>query len=230
MLFRDRFDAGQHLGLHLRQLITRKFTLHGPPLVLGLARGGVPVAFEVALALNAPLDVFVVRKLGTPGQEELAMGAIASGGLRVVNQEVVEALNIAPDQVDAIAAREAVELERRETQYRGNRGPLEVSGRSVLLVDDGLATGYSMRAAVAALRRRSPAEIIVAVPVGTRSTCEEIQAEADAVVCLDTPPRFMAVGQFYRRFEQTTDQEVRDLIDRAADRPLVSQGPHGAAA
>lgn len=213
MLFHDRTDAGQRLGKRLQELFQKEGAT-GEVLVLALPRGGVPVAFEVALALNAPLDVFVVRKLGAPGHEELAMGAIASGGIRELNTEVVDALRITPSQIEETAAREARELERREQLYRGDRSPLKVSGKSTILVDDGLATGYTMRAAVAALRQQRPKQIVVAVPVAARSTCEELEREADAVVCLHTPFDFMAVGQWYRNFEQTSDEEVRSLLER----------------
>lgn len=213
MLFHDRTDAGQRLGKRLQELFRQKGT-SGDVLVLALPRGGVPVAFEVALALNAPLDVFVVRKLGAPGHEELAMGAIASGGIRELNTEVVDALRITPLQIEVTAAREARELERREQLYRGDQSPLEVSSKSIILVDDGLATGYTMRAAVAALRQQHPKQIIVAVPVAALSICEELEREADAVVCLYTPFDFMAVGQWYQNFEQTSDEEVRHLLER----------------
>ncbi len=187
-------------------------------LVLALPRGGVPVAFEVALALDVPLDIFVVRKLGAPGHEELAMGAIASGGVRVMNAEVLDALRITPLQIEQAAVREAQELERREQLYRRGRAALEVSGKSILLVDDGLATGYTMRAAIAALRQKDPLRIIAAVPVSARSACEELDKEADAAVCLYMPLEFMAVGQWYRNFAQTSDEEVRDFFDRSARR------------
>jgi predicted phosphoribosyltransferase len=213
MLFRDRTDAGQRLGVSLQELFKQDED-PGQVLVLALPRGGVPVGFEVALALGAPLDVFVVRKLGAPGHEELAMGAIASGGIRELNAEVVDALRITPAQIEEATAREARELGRREQLYRGNRSPLEVIGRSIVLVDDGLATGYTMRAAVAALRQQNPKQIVAAVPVAARSTCEELEKEADAAVCLYTPLEFMAVGQWYRDFAQTSDEEVRSLLER----------------
>jgi putative phosphoribosyl transferase len=184
-------------------------------LVLGLPRGGIPVAYEVARGLGAPLDVFLVRKLGVPGQEELAMGAIATGGVRVVNHDVVRALGIPPDVLDRAAAEEARELERRERSYRGDRPEPQVDGRTVILVDDGLATGSSMRAAVAALRQLGPARSVVAVPVAAPSTCEELRREVDEVVCFATPEPFMAVGRFYDDFSQTTDEEVRELLAAA---------------
>jgi predicted phosphoribosyltransferase len=184
--------------------------------VLALPRGGVPVASEVARTLNAPLDVFVVRKLGAPGQEELAMGAIASGGLRVVNWEVVRGLGISDGQIEEASEREIQELRRRELQYRGARDPINVRGRTVILVDDGLATGSTMRAAVAALRQQAPQRVVVAVPVGALATCESLARDADKVVCLDTPVEFYAVGQWYESFPQTSDEEVSQLLDEAA--------------
>lgn len=219
MLFQDRAEAGQRLGARLREFVQQEFAAQEPApdpvLVLALPRGGVPVGFHVARQLRAPLDVFVVRKLGAPAHEELAMGAIASGGVRVMNEEVVRALRITPAQIEVTTAREFEELGRREHAYRQDRAPLEVNGRSVFLVDDGLATGYTMRAAVAALRHEHPRRIIVAVPVAARSTCEELDAEADAAICLFTPFKFAAVGQWYRNFAQTSDEEVRELLDRA---------------
>jgi predicted phosphoribosyltransferase len=185
-------------------------------LVLALPRGGVPVAFEVATALNAPLDVFVVRKLGVPGHEELAMGALASGGLRVLNDDVVRGLQIPYRVIDSVIGKERQELERRERLYRGERPALNVRGRTVILVDDGLATGSTMRAAIAALRLQRPARIIVAVPVGARETCAEFQEEADEAICGVMPEPFYAVGAYYRNFSQTTDAEVRNLLGQAA--------------
>jgi len=183
--------------------------------VFALPRGGVPVAFEVARVLDAPLDVFLVRKLGVPGHEELALGAIAQGGVRVLNAEVVRSLNIAPDTIEAVAAREGEELARRERAYRDDRPPLEVAGRTVILVDDGLATGASMRAAVAALRAAAAARIVVAVPVAAPETCDAVRAEVDEIVCAVTPEPFYAVGFWYADFAQTTDAEVHDLLARA---------------
>ena len=192
MLFHDRADAG-------RQLLSRLglYAGRGDVLVLGLPRGGIPIAYEVARGLGAPLDVFVVRKLGVPGQEELAMGAIATGGVRVVNHDVVDALAIPPAAIDRVAAEEGRELERRQRSYRDGRPEPVVAGRTVILVDDGLATGSTMRAAVAALRQLAPARVVVAVPVAARSTCDELRGEVDDVVCLATPEPFMAVGRFY---------------------------------
>lgn len=212
MLFRDRTDAGRQLAA--------KLTLYaGRPdvRVLALPRGGVPVAFEVAKALRAPLDVFLVRKLGLPGHEELAMGAIASGGIRVLNEDVVRRFRVSVDVIDAVAAEEAVELERRERLYRGDRPPAEVRDRTVILIDDGLATGSTMRAAVVALRQLRPARIVVAVPVGAAETCAEFETEADDTVCAHTPEPFYGVGMWYDDFSQTTDEEVRELLERAAE-------------
>lgn len=208
--FLDRYEAGRILAEGLRDYA-------GSPgvIVLGLPRGGVPVAFEVARKLDVPLDVFLVRKLGAPGQEELAMGAIASGGIVVLNHEVIEALRIAPEMVDAEIAYERVELSRRERLYRGDRPPLDVSGRTVILVDDGLATGSTMRAAVRALRRASPQRIVVAVPTAAPSTCQEFQTIADACVCSITPEPFRAVGLWYENFDQISDEEVCHLLFRA---------------
>lgn len=185
-------------------------------LVLALPRGGVPVGFEVAQALHAPLDLFLVRKLGLPGHEELAMGAIASGGTRVLNEQVVKKLNIPEEVIDAVAKEEQRELIRRELDYREGRPPPEVQDRTVLLVDDGLATGSTMRAAVAALRQQGPGRIVVAVPVGAEETCAVVQREADEVVWVQTPRPFYAVGAWYDNFAQITDEEVRELLARAA--------------
>ena len=199
--------------------------------MLGLARGGVPVAYEVARALDAPLDVFVIRKLGVPGQEELAMGAIATGGVRIVNRDVVDALHIPPHVVDRAVAEEARELERRQQSYRGERPEPRVEGQTVILVDDGLATGSTMRAAVAALRQQGPARIVIAVPVAAPSTCQELRQEVDEIVCFATPEPFMAVGRFYDDFAQTTDEEVRELLAAARageGAPRASaRGTHG---
>jgi len=180
--------------------------------VLGLARGGVPVAAEVATALGAPLDVFVVRKLGVPGHRELAMGAVATGGVRVLNERVVASLSIPAAAIDAVAADEERELARREAAYRSGRAPLDLLGADVLLVDDGLATGATMHAAIEAARIHRPHSISVGVPVGARTTCEELAALADAVVCVETPANFSAVGQWYGDFSQTTDEEIARLL------------------
>jgi predicted phosphoribosyltransferase len=192
-------------------------------LVLALPRGGVPVAFEVAAALRAPLDVFLVRKLGTPGHAELAMGAIASGGTRVLNDEVVSYLRIPPSAIDAVAATEQHELERREAIYRRGRAFPPLEGRTLILVDDGLATGSTMRAAVQAVRQQRPAAVVVAVPVGARETCEELRGLADEVHCARTPVPFSAVGQWYLDFDQTSDDEVRDLLDEHARMVMTPQ-------
>lgn len=212
-LFHNRAEAGKVLAQKLSGYANRDDVL-----VLGLARGGVPVAFEVAEALDAPLDVFVVRKLGVPGQKELAAGAIASGGVRVINDEVIAAAGITDEEIAEVAAREMVELKRREQQYRHGRPAADARGKTVILVDDGLATGASMRAAAAALRTQRPARIVVAVPVASPQTCDEFRAEVDEIVCAATPQPFVAVGLWYEQFEQTSDQEVRELLDRAARR------------
>lgn len=185
-------------------------------IILALPRGGVPVAFEVAQKLKAPLDVFVVRKLGVPGHEELAMGAIASGGVRVLNADVVRALAIPQQVIDAVALRELREVERREQSYRGSRPAPPVRGRTVILVDDGVATGSTMRAAIAALRRRGPTRLVVGVPVAAPPTCAELGREADECVCVITPEPFYAVGIWYEDFSQTTDDEVREFLEQAA--------------
>jgi len=210
MLFADRRDAGQVLA----GLLT-KYANRDDVLVLALPRGGVPVAFEVAHALRAPLDVFIVRKLGVPGHDELAMGAIATGGVRVLNEDVVGALSLSTKVIDAVAAREEKELERRERIYRGARTPPEVRERTVILVDDGLATGSTMRAAVAALRKQRPARIVVAVPVAAPETCEEFKTEVDETVCAATPRMFNGVGRWYEDFSQTSDDEVHELLAQA---------------
>jgi putative phosphoribosyl transferase len=189
--------------------------------VLGLPRGGVPVAHEVAVALGAPLDVFVVRKLGAPGHAELAMGAIAPGGVRVLNDSVVRALGITEAAIDEVARAEEAELERRARAYRGDRPPLDLAGRNVVVVDDGLATGATMRAAVSALLAFGPATVVVGVPVGARSTCRELGREQVDVVCARSPAIFQAVGEWYVDFSPTTDEEIRRLLGpaTAAERP-----------
>ncbi len=210
-MFRNRREAGRALGTELGA-----YTGRDNVVVLGLPRGGVPVAFEVAHVLDAPLDVFLVRKLGAPGQEELAMGAIASGGVRTLNPSVIDSLRISPEEIDRTARSEERELRRREISYREDRPPLDLEGRIVILVDDGLATGSSMRAAVEAVRKFAPERIVVAVPVAPPSTAREMRRIADDVVCVATPEPFYSVGRFYEEFEQTTDEEVRDLLRRAA--------------
>jgi putative phosphoribosyl transferase len=208
--FADRREAGRILSGKLSSYAGRDDVV-----VLGLPRGGVPVAFEAAQALHAPLDIFLVRKLGAPGHEELAMGAIASGGVVVVNDEVVRALRISSDTVMAEVESERAELTRREAIYRNGRPPLDVRGKTVILIDDGLATGSTMRAAVTALRQKEPARIVVAVPVGAASTCAEFQSIADECVCAIAPEDFHAVGLWYDDFAQTGDDEVCDLLTRA---------------
>ncbi|MCU1276348.1 MAG: putative phosphoribosyltransferase [Bryobacterales bacterium] len=212
--FRDRTEAGQLLARKLRRYADRPDVI-----VLALPRGGVPVAYEVAKALHAPLDVFLVRKLGVPGQEELAMGAIATGGIRVLNEDVVRMLNIPPRVIDSVAAQEARELERRERLYREDRPAPDLTGRTVILVDDGLATGSSMRAAVAALRQKNPSRIVVAVPIAAAATCREFEGEVDEIVCYATPEPFYSVGLWYEDFSQTTDEEIRQLLERATNQP-----------
>jgi putative phosphoribosyl transferase len=210
MIYRNRIDAGKQLAARLGEYADRDDVL-----VLALPRGGVPVAFEVAKALQAPLDVFLVRKLGVPGHEELAMGAIATGGVRVLNDDVVNYLRIPDDEIDAVAELELKELERREQAYRGKRAEPEVRGKTVILVDDGLATGSTMRAAAVALREQNPAKIVVAVPVSAAQTCDEYRMGVDEIVCAKTPEPFMGVGMWYRDFSQTTDEEVSDLLERS---------------
>jgi len=208
--YRDRRDAGRQLARLLEHYANQPDVL-----VFGLPRGGVPVAYEVALALGAPLDVFLVRKLGVPGHEELAMSAIASGGVRVLNEELVADLRIPRDRVEAVVAREEAELLRRDRLYRGDRPPPEVQGKTVILVDDGLATGSTMRAAAQALRNQDPAKIVAAVPVAAQSTCESLHDVVDEVVCELTPPDFYAVGLWYADFSPTSDDEVRTLLQDA---------------
>lgn len=210
-LFRDRREAGRALGAELGA-----FSGRDDVVVLGLPRGGVPVAFEVAAMLGAPLDVFLVRKLGAPGQEELAMGAIASGGVRILNSSVIQSLQISSEEIERAVRREERELRRRELSYRGERPSLDLHGRIAVLVDDGLATGSSMRAAIEAVRRFGPAQVIVAVPVAPESTAREMLSIADDVVCVATPEPFFSVGRFYEEFDQTTDDEVRELLRRTA--------------
>jgi predicted phosphoribosyltransferase len=212
--FRNRTDAGRQLVEKLAAYANRSDVV-----VLGLPRGGVPVGFEVARALGAPLDIFLVRKLGVPGYEELAMGAVASGGGCVLNDEIVHGLGISEHEIDDAVARELPELARREQLFRGDRPPPDIEGRTVILVDDGLATGATMRAAVAALRRQRPAGIVVAVPTASPDTCEALKAEADDVICAMTPDPFFAVGHWYDDFTQTTDEEVRDFLYAKGDPP-----------
>lgn len=219
--FRDRAEA----GLALAGILEADYGGRPDVLVLALPRGGVPVGFEVARSLGAPLDVFLVRKLGVPGREELAMGAIASGGVRVLNDEVVRALRIPESALAAAEADERAELARRERAYRDDLPPPEVRGRTVILVDDGLATGTTMRSAVAALRALGPARLVVAVPVAAAETCAALRPEVDEVVCAATPEPFRAVGLWYHDFTQTTDEEVRMLLARARGAGSGPEGP-----
>jgi len=211
-IFRDRAEAGRHLAAHLEEYSGRPSVL-----VLGLPRGGVPVAFEVAQALEAPLDVFLVRKLGVPGHQELALGAIASGGVRVLNEEVIRSLEIAEETIASVAAEEQRELERRERLYRDGGAPTPVAGRTAILVDDGLATGASMRAAALALTEQGAGEVVVAVPVSPPETCAALEEQVDRIVCARTPELFYAVGTWYEDFSEVNDEEVRRLLRRAAE-------------
>jgi predicted phosphoribosyltransferase len=212
MVFQDRRDAGRALAL-----VVAKLRDLGDAVVLGLPRGGVPVAYEVACGLNLPLDIFIVRKLGVPGQEELAMGAIASGGIVVTNQSIVQELGISSEVIEVIAKRERLEIERRERAYRDERPPIPVEGRTAIVIDDGLATGASMLAAARALRPRAR-RVIAAVPVASETTCSELSGEVDQIICATTSRSFYAVGMFYRDFAQTTDEEVRTLLSQARNR------------
>jgi putative phosphoribosyl transferase len=211
--FADRVEAGRLLAEQLDAYARRPDVI-----VLALPRGGLPVAYEIATRLDVPLDIFLVRKLGAPGQPELAMGAIATGGARVLNDEVIRYLSVSPEVIEAVARAEQIELERREHAYRGDRPTPDLHGRTVILVDDGLATGSSMRAAIAAVRTQAPARIVVAVPLAARETCDDLRREVEDVVCLRTPEPFSAVGLWYDDFSQTGDEEVRDLLQRAAAR------------
>lgn len=215
--YRNREQAGRVLGERLKTYANRSDVI-----VLALPRGGVPVGAEVSVALRAPLDVFVVRKLGTPGQPELAMGAIASGGVRVLNEEVVGALQLSSEAIERVAEAEQRELERRERLYRGARPFPDLTDQVVIIVDDGLATGSTMRAVVQAVRQHRPAKVVVAVPAGAPDTCADLREEADEVVCAMTPQPFYAVGLWYEEFEQTSDQQVRDLLERSS-RELVDK-------
>lgn len=208
--FTDRSDAGRRLARHLGHYANRDDVL-----VLALPRGGVPVGFEVARALNAPLDVYLVRKLGVPGHEELAFGAVAPGGVRILLPEVIRENGVTEAEIAAVTAAERVELERREPAFRGDRPYPVIAGKTIILIDDGLATGASMRAAIAAVRQQAPASIVVAVPTAAPITRDVFRAEVDDVVCAITPEPFYAVGLWYEDFSQTTDQEVRELLQRA---------------
>jgi putative phosphoribosyl transferase len=216
MIYRDRTDAGKKLASRLTGYANRDDVL-----VLALPRGGVPVAYEVARALRAPLDIFLVRKLGVPGQEELAMGAISTGGVRVLNDDVVGYLDIPDYVIDEVADIELRELERRERAYRGDRTEPDVRGKTVILIDDGLATGSTMRAAAKALRQQNPARIVVAVPVSASQTCDEYRMGVDEIICAQTPEPFMGVGMWYLDFSQITDEEVRKILAQAEDRNLA---------
>jgi putative phosphoribosyl transferase len=218
MIFANRTEAGQELALRLRAYANRDDVV-----VFGAPRGGVPVAFEVATALKAPLDVFVLRKLGVPGHEELAFGAIASGGVRILDRDTVEGLGMTGLDIERVTRAEKRELERRERSYRGGRPPQNVSGLIVILVDDGIATGSSMRAAVRALRQMNPARIVLAVPVAPPSTCSQLQLEVDELVCLEMPEPFYGVGRFYDDFTQVSDEEVIELLERASRRCRAPQ-------
>jgi putative phosphoribosyl transferase len=210
MIFQDRAQAGRMLAGELKAYVGREDAI-----VLGAARGGVAVAFEVAAELKLPLDVFVLRKLGVPGQEELAFGAIAEGGVRVLDQEILDVLDLSPAQIEDVARRERQELDRRLILYRGERPPLDVHGRTVILVDDGIATGSSARAAIAALRQMEPARIVLAVPVAPPSTCQRLRSLVDELIVLEAPEPFYAIGQFYVDFSAVSDQVVTDLLVRA---------------
>ena len=209
MIFRDRTEAGQVLASKLLKYVNQLNTV-----ILALPRGGVPVAYEIGKELGLPVDIFVVRKLGVPGHEELAMGAIASGGVRHINRDVVDQLRIDSETIDAASRREQKEIERRERLYRSQRPSVDVRNKTVILVDDGLATGSTMRAAIAALRQHRPARIVVAVPAAAPQTCLELADEVDEIICAATPEPFYAVGQSYQEFSQTTDDEVRELLAR----------------
>ncbi len=230
MTFLNRVDAGRRLAKKLDA-----YAGQGDVLVLGIPRGGVPVAFQVATELGAPLDVFVVRKLGVPSHEELAFGAIASGEIRVLDAQIVESMGISELEIEQIAAKERQELNRRERVYRGGHPPLNLEGRTVILVDDGIATGASTLAAITALRGLKPARIVLAVPIAPASTCRRLQREVDDLVCLDTPETFYAIGQFYEDFSQVSDEEVTNLLQlngkkrahgAAATRQSIGKGVH----
>jgi predicted phosphoribosyltransferase len=218
MKFKDRREAGRALARLLAPYGTRDDVI-----VLALPRGGVPVAYEIAEALDAPLDVFMVRKLGVPGQEEVAMGAIASGGIRVLSPGLLSQLRVPAHELERVTLEEQRELERRERSYRGDRPALDVRNRTVILVDDGIATGSSMRAAVAAVRQLGPRQIIIAVPVAPPQTARQLRAIADEVICAAEPDPFLSVGRFYEEFEQTSDEEVRQLLALANNRESVHE-------
>lgn len=209
-LFRDRVDAGRSLARALTAYANRADVL-----ILGLPRGGVPVAYEVARAIGAPLDIILVRKLGVPGEQELAMGAIASGGVRVLNEDIVRMINIPTDVIEAVAAKEQRELERRERLYRGDHPLPVLEGKTVILIDDGIATGATVRAAIALVRQQRPAAVVVATPVAPLATCAALRAEVDELICVMEPESFFAIGFWYESFPQTTDEEIRQLLGRA---------------
>ncbi|HII93341.1 MAG TPA: phosphoribosyltransferase [Methanosarcina sp.] len=217
-LFKDRVDAGKKLAKELSKYANRSDVL-----ILALPRGGVPVAFEVAKELNVRMDVFIVRKLGVPGNEELAMGAISSDNIRVLNEDVVRSFQIPERVINMVSENELKELERRERAYRGDRPKPEISGSTVILIDDGLATGATMRAAAAAIKTKNPAKIVVAVPTGAPDTCELFRKEVDEVICVATPEPFYGVGAWYGNFSQTTDEDVCELLDKARALPAKLQ-------
>src|SRR5437899_3726077 len=213
MVFASRAEAGRELARHLKGYADRDDVI-----VLGAPRGGVPVAFEFAKALGAPLDVFVLRKLGVPGREELAFGAIARGGVRILDPSIVQASGLTPGDIERVTWAERQELDRRERAYRAGRAPLDVRGRTVILVDDGMATGSSIRAAIRALRQMQPPARLIATPVGPGATCSRLRPDVDELVCLAMPEPFYGVGQFYADFSEVSDDEVNDLLERAWDR------------
>ncbi len=219
MIFQNRKAAGEMLAEQLAGYAGRADVV-----VLAIPRGGVPVGAEVARALGVPLDIFIVRKLGVPGQEELALGAIASGGVRVLNDDVVRMASITTEEIERVTEREKKELERRERVYRGERPALEIKGKTVLLVDDGIATGSSMRAGIAALRQHAPARIVLATPVAPASTCRRLRNEVDGIVCVHMPEAFHAIGQFYADFLPTLDEEVCALLEEARPAPARVAG------
>jgi len=213
MIFANRTEAGRRLAARLKKYVNRNDVI-----VLGIPRGGVPVAFEVAAALNLPLDILVLRKLGVPGHEELAFGAIASGGIQVLDADIVEGLGISDLMIKLVTRAEAEELNRRERLYRGGRPPLDVYGRTVIVVDDGIATGSSLRAALRALREMKPAAVTIATPVAPQATCNHLRSEVEELVCLEMPEPFYGVGQFYGDFSAVSDDEVNELLERAWQR------------
>jgi len=220
MIFLNRVDAGRRLARKLGAYARRKDAI-----VLGIPRGGVPVAFQVSAELGVPLDVFVVRKLGVPSQPELAFGAIATGGVRILDAQIVESLGISDLEIELIAAKERRELDRRERVYRGGRPPLDLKGKTVILVDDGIATGASTRAAIAALRQLNPGSIVLAAPIAPASTCRHLRSEVDDLICLDTPETFFAIGEFYEDFSQVPDEEVTRLLQLNSEQRAHNADP-----